>query len=75
MPSTAILRFAYRRVQSELDIQFVTSRVYRYHAVPEEIAAGLARARSKGGYFNHVLRNHFACMRLSHWQEPDAEPA
>jgi hypothetical protein len=69
MPSTAIRRIAYRPEQSALDIEFVTGRVYRYFAVPEAVAEGFRRVRSKGGYFNRALRDRFAFVRLSAWDE------
>jgi hypothetical protein len=76
MPSTAIRRIAYRPEQSVLDIEFVTGRVYRYFAVPEAVAEGFRRVRSKGGYFNRALRDRFAFVRLSGWVEDgnDGEP-
>ena len=69
MPSTAIRRIEYRREQSALDIEFVTGRVYRYFAVPEAVAEGFRRVRSKGGYFNRALRDRFAFERLTGWDD------
>lgn len=74
MPSTVIRRFAYRPAEAALDVEFVTGRVYRYHAVPEEVVRGLAGARSKGGYFNRAIRDRFACERLGGWEAPDDDP-
>ena len=74
MPSTAIRRIAYRSEQSALDIQFVTGRVYRYFAVPQEVAEGFRRVQSKGGYFNRALRDRFEFVRLAAWDDAD-EPA
>lgn len=71
MPSTAIRRIVYRPELSALDIEFVTGRVYRYLEVPEEIAAGFGRFRSKGGYFNRALRDRFEFVRLPAWGAPD----
>ena len=73
MPSTAITRFAYRPADRALDIEFVTGRVYRYSAVPEPVARGLAGARSKGGYFNRAVRDRFAYVRLPGWDD-DEDP-
>jgi hypothetical protein len=75
MPSTVIRRFAYRPAAAALDTEFVSGRVYRYQAVPEPVARGLAEARSKGGYFNRRVRDRFACERLTGWDPPDEEPA
>lgn len=74
MPSTAIRRIAYRPAEQALDVEFVTGRVYRYRAVPESVARGLAGARSKGGYFNRRVRDRFAFVRLPGWDPPDDEP-
>lgn len=67
MPSTAIARFAYRPALGALDVEFVSGRVYRYFAVPEAVAGGLARAGSRGGYFNRAIRDRFAFERLRGW--------
>lgn len=72
MPSTAISRVFYRAAARELDIEFVTGRVYRYFAVPEAVASGFARFRSKGAYFNRMLRDRFIFEELEAWEEPDA---
>ena len=69
MPSTAIRRVVYRHQTQALDIEFVTGRVYRYLAVPEHVAAGFARYRSKGGYFNRTMRGRFEFVQLDGWDE------
>lgn len=71
MPSTAIRRIEYRPEQAALDIEFVTGRVYRYFAVPEAVAKGFRRVRSKGGYFNRALRDRFEFVRLAGWEETE----
>ncbi|WP_305097884.1 KTSC domain-containing protein [Croceibacterium aestuarii] len=74
MPSTAIRRYAYRPDAATLDVEFVGGRTYRYHAVPEPVARGLAGARSKGGYFNRYLRDRYAFEHLrGGWEAPDEE--
>jgi hypothetical protein len=74
MPSTVIRRFAFRPDRAALDVEFVTGRVYRYFAVPEGVARGLAGARSKGGYFNRAVRQRFRYVRLREWEPPENEP-
>jgi hypothetical protein len=71
MPSTAIRRVFYRAAARELDVEFVTGRVYRYFAVPEAVATGFARYRSKGAYFNRALRDRFRFEELDGWEEVD----
>jgi lysyl-tRNA synthetase class 2 len=73
MPSTAIRRIAFRPAEDVLDIEFVSGRVYRYFAVPEGVAHRLAQARSKGSYFNHMIRGRYRYVRLPEW-EPVEEP-
>ena len=74
MPSTVIRRFAFRPAEAALDVEFVTGRVYRYFAVPEPVARGLAQSRSKGVYFNKAIRERFDYRRLGGWEAPPDEP-
>ncbi len=60
MPSSVIRQFAYDPARHELDVTFVSGRIYRYFEVPETIADRLTRAVSKGRYFNTRIRNRFA---------------
>ena len=64
MPSTVIRRFDYDAPARRLDIEFVTGRRYRYHDVPDRIAAGFRAATSKGSFFNRCIRDHFAFTRI-----------
>ena len=73
MPSAVIRRFAYRPTEAALDVEFTTGRVYRYLAVPERVARGLAESRSKGIYFNRAVRDRFAFERLGGWEAPPPE--
>lgn len=73
MPSTAISRFAFHPAEAALDIEFASGRVYRYYAVPEEVARAFAGARSKGIYFNHAIRDRFRYARLRGGWEPPGE--
>ncbi|WP_165271760.1 KTSC domain-containing protein [Pelagerythrobacter rhizovicinus] len=68
MPSTAIARFAYHPALGTLDVQFVGGSVYRYFDLPEDIAQALARADSKGGYFNRAIRDRHRFERLRSWE-------
>lgn len=74
MPSSVILRFAWRPQEQALDIEFVTGRIYRYHGVPEDVARGMRRVLSKGGYFNRAIRDRYACTRLGAWPSDPAPP-
>lgn len=60
MPSSVIRQFDYDPARHELDVTFVSGRIYRYFEVPETIADRFRRAVSKGRYFNTRIRNRFA---------------
>ncbi len=60
MPSSVIQGWDYDADARRLTIRFTSGRRYRYAAVPAAIARGLARAVSKGRYFNHRIRGRFA---------------
>ena len=64
MPSSVIAHFAYDRARETLTIRFVSGRVYAYFGVPPAIAAELAAASTKGGYFNAVIRDRFPYREL-----------
>lgn len=59
MPSSVIATVHYDPTHAVLTVTFVSGRVYRYFAVPAEIADGLAQAHSKGTYFNAFIRDRF----------------
>jgi hypothetical protein len=59
MPSTVIRRYAYNLARRELEIQFVTGRIYIYRAVPQDEVEALRAASSKGRYFNANIRDHY----------------
>jgi lysyl-tRNA synthetase class 2 len=63
MPSSVIRRYAYEPAQRRLDIAFVSGEAYSYFDVPETVAAGLNRARSKGRYFHDHIRDRFDFRR------------
>ena len=65
MPSTVIRSFDYHRASRALDIEFVGGRRYRYAEVPEEVAAALRAAVSKGGFFNARIRDRYRCAELA----------
>lgn len=64
MPSTVIHAFDYDPAAHALTVEFVSGRRYRYVDVPEDEAAAMRRARSKGRYFNRRIRDRYAHVRL-----------
>ncbi|MBT2186315.1 KTSC domain-containing protein [Sphingobium nicotianae] len=63
MPSTVIHSYQYDPAACRLDIRFVSGETYSYFDVPQRIVAGLARAISKGRYFQSHIRDRFAYRR------------
>ncbi len=55
----------YEPARRELDIQFVSGRVYRYFGVPPQAHEALMRAPSKGRYFNARIRDRYRFRRLA----------
>jgi lysyl-tRNA synthetase class 2 len=64
MPSTVIRRFAYDPATQALAVEFISSRRYLYHDVPDEVATDFRGAFSKGRFFNARIRDQFACTPL-----------
>jgi hypothetical protein len=69
MPSTVISEFHYDPAERRLDIRFVSGRLYSYHEVPSEIGLGMARAFSKGEYFNKHIRDRYRFTRVRRTRE------
>lgn len=62
--SPAIRAAWYQPARQQLDLLFGSGRHYRYANVPADIAEQFARAPSKGGFYNRVIRGHYACLQL-----------
>ena len=65
MPSQVIRRFTYNADRSELDILFVSERLYRYHEVPAAVFLAMQKSFSKGEFFNANIRDRYDFTRLS----------
>ncbi|MBV9842445.1 MAG: KTSC domain-containing protein [Sphingomonadaceae bacterium] len=63
MPSSVIAAFDYDAPSRALAIRFVSGRRYVYRDVPSTVAQALARAPSKGSYFNRRIRDRFRYTR------------
>jgi lysyl-tRNA synthetase class 2 len=59
MPSSVIRRFEYDPCKRQLQITFVSGRVYAYEGVPPRTYAAFTGAPSKGSFFNHHIRDHY----------------
>jgi hypothetical protein len=59
MPSTAIRSLFYDPAKSELWVTFVTGRRYVYADVPPGVFEAFKTAESRGGFFNHEIRDRY----------------
>jgi hypothetical protein len=57
--STTLASVAYDAGRQLLQLEFRDRAVYQYFNVPVAVHEGLLRARSKGSYFNRVIRGRF----------------
>jgi KTSC domain-containing protein len=66
MPSTAIRNLFYDPAKRELRVTFVGGRRYAYDAVPPDIYDAFKTAPSRGRFFNHKIRDHYAFREITH---------
>jgi hypothetical protein len=59
MPSTAIRDFGYDVTTGRLTITFVSGRRYVYERVPATVFDAFKQAPSRGGFFNHEIRDRY----------------
>jgi KTSC domain len=62
--STAILRIHYDAELSTLSITFKTGRRYEYFDVEPEVYRAFLAADSRGGFFNHHIRDRYRFREL-----------
>lgn len=55
---------AYDAERRTLDVEFATSKVYRYFDVPPDVYAWLERVESKGKFINRLVRDKYRYERL-----------
>lgn len=65
MPSSVISGFDYDAEYATLTVVFVSGRIYRYFAVPAEIAAAFRKATSKGTFFNTRIRDRYPFREIT----------
>ncbi len=63
--SSSLVAVGYDPARRELEIEFVSGRVYRYFGVPAQAHQALMRARSKGRHFNARIRDRYRFRRLA----------
>jgi KTSC domain len=62
--STSLQAAAYHSQWALLRLEFRSGAVYHYFGVPAQTYQQLLSAESKGGYFNHHIRNRFAYAQV-----------
>ena len=67
--STVLEAAAFHHQEALLELAFASGAVYHYFGVPAQTYQDLLSAESKGGYFNHHIRNRFdyAQIRPAGW--------
>jgi hypothetical protein len=62
--STSLASAGYDRASHILEVEFHSGAIYRYLAVPANVADELAAAESKGRYFSQHIRGKYEFMRI-----------
>ena len=57
--SSALTEVRYDAPSGDLDIRFVSGKIYRYFNVPPEVYEGLVAAPSKGTFFNAHIKEKY----------------
>ncbi|MBH5392119.1 KTSC domain-containing protein [Bradyrhizobium sp. CNPSo 4019] len=66
MPSSVIRFFRYAPEKRELEVTFVSGRLYVYEDVPPEVVAAFRDSRSKGTFFNREIRDRYVYRDITH---------
>jgi hypothetical protein len=64
MKSTSLRAAGYQELSALLELEFRTGAIYHYFGVPPLTFHELLQAESKGGYFNHHIRNRFPTIKI-----------
>ena len=64
MPSSVITHFTYDLSGEKLEITFVSGTVYNYKGVPAPVYEGLKNSKSKGIYFNRMIKEKYGFERV-----------
>lgn len=65
VPSSVIASFHYDKINSKLEIRFVSGVRYNYANVPVNIYEEMKKSKSKGVYFNQKVKDKYEFKRLS----------
>lgn len=62
--SSTLATVGYEESGELLQLEFRSRAIYRYFAVPAAVHETLLAARSKGSYFNQVIRGRYRFVRV-----------
>jgi hypothetical protein len=65
MPSSAIRNFVYDAATGDLWVTFVSGRRYVYADVTRDVFDAFRTAPSRGAFFNHHIRDHYAYREVT----------
>jgi hypothetical protein len=71
--SKGIRKVAYDAQARTLDVEFSSSRAYRYFDVPPSVYAWFARVGSKGRFINRLVKDKYRFERLDGSSTTDEE--
>jgi len=71
--STGIRSVAYDADARTLDVEFSSSRVYRYFDVPPSVYEWLTRVESKGRFINRLVKDRYRYERIDVARDADEE--
>ena len=57
--SSSLRSIGYDPEGQQLEVEFLSGRIYLYREVPESLYAWLMRSPGKGGYFNRMIRDAY----------------
>jgi hypothetical protein len=74
MPSTAIRSLFYDPAKRECWVTFVSGRRYVYADVPPDVFDAFKTAESRGAFFNHEIRDHYAFREVTRGRDSSIDP-
>lgn len=72
--SRAIRSISYDAERCTLDVEFSSSKVYRYFDVSPPVYEWLSRTKSKGRFINRLVKDNYRYERVDGSESGGAEP-
>ena len=63
--STCFSRVGYDRDKQILAVEFITTGLYYYYDVPEEVYKEFRKADSLGGWYNRNIKGEYQCEKIT----------